>query len=80
MSLLDDTSEAIRLKLFFEARNDFGYHFQFFSDKENIKGKLEKLKSFVIENEIDEIYCSLKEVSNAQLKQIIAFSDEIKKQ
>ncbi|WP_339919258.1 undecaprenyl-phosphate glucose phosphotransferase [uncultured Flavobacterium sp.] len=77
------TPEAIRLKKLFEARNDFGYHFfGFFSNKKEnieIKGKLEKLKSFVIENEIDEIYCSLKEVSNAQLKQIIAFSDENKK-
>jgi putative colanic acid biosynthesis UDP-glucose lipid carrier transferase len=38
--------------------------FRIFSDKENIeiKGKLEKLK-IVLENEIDEIYCSLKEVS-----------------
>jgi putative colanic acid biosynthesis UDP-glucose lipid carrier transferase len=47
----------------------------FFHKQENIeiKGKLEKLKSFVLENEIDEIYCSLKEVSNAQLNKIIAF-------
>lgn len=72
--------EAIRLKKLFESRDDFGYHFfGFFSNKKvsvEIKGKLEQLKLFVIENEIDEIYCSLKEVSNAQLKEIIAFSDE----
>jgi putative colanic acid biosynthesis UDP-glucose lipid carrier transferase len=79
--LLLDTPRSNSIKKTFEARNDFGYHFFGFSRKENIeiKGKLEKLKSFVIENEIDEIYCSLKEVSNAQLKEI-AFSDEIKKQ
>jgi len=74
------SSEAIRLKKLFESRNDFGYNFfGFFSNKKEnieIKGKLEQLKSFVIENEIDEIYCSLKEVSNAQLKEIITFSDE----
>jgi putative colanic acid biosynthesis UDP-glucose lipid carrier transferase len=75
--------EAIRLKKLFESRSDYGYHFfGFFSDQQDnmeIKGKLEKLKSFVIENEIDEIYCSLKEVSNVQLNKIIAFSDEYKK-
>lgn len=75
--------EAIRLKKLFESRNDYGYHFfGFFSDKQEnieIKGRLEKLKSFVLENEIDEIYCSMKEVSNAQLNKIIAFSDEHKK-
>jgi putative colanic acid biosynthesis UDP-glucose lipid carrier transferase len=75
--------EAIRLKKLFESRNDYGYHFfGFFSNKQEnieIEGKLEKLKSFVIENEIDEIYCSLKEVSNAQLNKIIAFSEKYKK-
>jgi putative colanic acid biosynthesis UDP-glucose lipid carrier transferase len=77
------TPEAIRLRKLFESRNDFGYHFfGFFSNKKDnieIKGKLEKLKSFVIENEIDEIYCSLKEVSTMQLNKIIAFSEENKK-
>jgi putative colanic acid biosynthesis UDP-glucose lipid carrier transferase len=72
--------EAIRLKKLFESRNDFGYNFfGFFSNKKvniEIKGKIEQLKSFVLENEIDEIYCSLKEVSNVQLKEIITFSDE----
>jgi putative colanic acid biosynthesis UDP-glucose lipid carrier transferase len=77
------TPETIRLRKLFEARNDFGYHFfGFFSNKKDnveIKGKLEKLKSFVIENEIDEIYCSLKEVSSAELNKIIAFAEENKK-
>jgi putative colanic acid biosynthesis UDP-glucose lipid carrier transferase len=55
--------------------------FWIFSDKqENIEmGNLEKLKSFVLENEIDEIYCSLNEVSNATLNKIIAFRMNIKK-
>jgi putative colanic acid biosynthesis UDP-glucose lipid carrier transferase len=81
MSLLLIHSEAIRLKKLLKLEMILDIIFWFFSNKENIeiKGKLEKLKSFVIENEIDEIYCSLKEVSNAQLKQIIAFSDENKK-
>jgi putative colanic acid biosynthesis UDP-glucose lipid carrier transferase len=77
------TPETIRLRKLFEARNDFGYHFfGFFSNKKDnveIKGKLEKLKSFVIENKIDEIYCSLKEVSSSQLNKIIAFAEENKK-
>jgi putative colanic acid biosynthesis UDP-glucose lipid carrier transferase len=77
------TPEAIRLRKLFESRNDFGYHFfGFFSNKKDnikIKEKLEKLKSFVIENEIDEIHCSLKEVSTMQSNKIIAFSEENKK-
>lgn len=72
--------EAIRLKDLFETRKDYGYRFfGYFSDKKvnsNITGKLVDLKPFVIENEIDEIYCSLSEVSNKSLKDLIDFADE----
>jgi putative colanic acid biosynthesis UDP-glucose lipid carrier transferase len=77
------TPETIRLRKLFQERNDLGYHFfGFLSNKKDnldIKGKLEKLKPFVIENKIDEIYCSLKEVSSSQLKGIISFAEEKKK-
>ncbi|MBE8724879.1 undecaprenyl-phosphate glucose phosphotransferase [Flavobacterium sp. KB82] len=74
------TPEAIRLKNLFETRKDYGYRFfGFFSDKksnQNITGKLTDLKPFIIENKIDEIYCSLNEVSNNYLKDLIDFADE----
>lgn len=74
------TPEAIRLKELFETRNDYGYRFLgYFSNKKsnaNIKGKLDDLKPFVIENEVDEIYCSLNEITNEQLKDLVYFADE----
>ncbi|KRB54798.1 undecaprenyl-phosphate glucose phosphotransferase [Flavobacterium sp. Root186] len=74
------TPEAIRLKDLFETRRDYGYRFLgYFSDKkvnQKITGKLADLKPFVIENEVDEIYCSLNEVSNKSLKDLIDFADE----
>ncbi|MFV8341582.1 undecaprenyl-phosphate glucose phosphotransferase [Flavobacterium sp. XS2P39] len=77
------TPEAIQLKGLFETRNDYGYRFLgYFSDKksnQNIKGKLADLKPFVIENCVDEIYCSLNEISNEHLKDLIDFADENKK-
>lgn len=77
------TPESIRLKQLFEERNDFGYRFfGFFSDKksnEHIKGKLDSLRDFVLSNKIDEIYCSLNEISNEQLKDLVEFADENKK-
>lgn len=77
------TPEAIRLKQLFENRNDYGYRFLgFFSDKksnENIKGRLDMLKAFVLENRVDEIYCSLNEISNEQLKDLVEFADEHRK-
>lgn len=74
------TPEAIQLKNLFETRNDYGYRFLgYFSDKksnQNIKGKLADLKPFVIENCVHEIYCSLNEISNVELKDLIDFADE----
>ncbi|MBX9888468.1 MAG: exopolysaccharide biosynthesis polyprenyl glycosylphosphotransferase [Flavobacteriaceae bacterium] len=72
--------EAVNLKELFESRKGFGYIFMgYFSNKgvnQDIKGNLESIKSFVIENKIDEIYCSLEEVSNARLKDLIDFADD----
>jgi putative colanic acid biosynthesis UDP-glucose lipid carrier transferase len=74
------TEEAINLKDLFEKRNDYGYRFfGFFSDKksnENIKGKVSEIKEFIINNKIDEIYCSLNEITNEQLKDLVEFADE----
>lgn len=78
--ILGCSPEAIRLKELFESRNDYGYRFLgYFSDKASdldIKGNLVDLKPFVIENSVDEIYCSLTEISNEHLKDLIDFADE----
>jgi len=73
------TPEAVRLKEVFNTRQDYGYHFLgFFSDKKHnpeILGKIEDLKKYVVENKIDEIYCSLNEISNEKLKDLVEFAD-----
>lgn len=77
------TPEAIKLKEVFENRNDFGYRFLgYFSDKKNnaaITGKLDQLKAFVLANKVDEIYCSLNEITNDQLKDLVEFADDYRK-
>lgn len=74
------TPEAIRLKEVFENRPDFGYRFQgYFSDKKHnaeVVGKFEDIKNFAINQKTDEIYCSLNEVSNEKLKDLIQFADD----
>lgn len=74
------TTEAIDLKKIFEERPDYGYRFKgYFSDKkanENIIGKVDFIKSYCLENKIDEIYCSLNELSNEKLKDLVEFGDE----
>ena len=77
------TPEAIRLKEVFENRKDYGYRFYgYFSDKKQnpeILGKIEELKRFTLENKIDEIYCSLNEISNEKLKELVEFADDNRK-
>ncbi|RZJ34223.1 MAG: undecaprenyl-phosphate glucose phosphotransferase [Flavobacterium sp.] len=77
------TPEAIKLKELFMTRHDYGYRFlAFFSDKKQnqfIHGKIEDLKPYVIENKVDEIYCSLNEITNEQLKDLVDFADENKR-
>ncbi len=76
------TTESIRLKELFEARNDYGYRFLgYFSNKKKkaeILGDIEYLKTFVIDNQVNEIYCTLDEMTNDQLADIVQFSDENK--
>lgn len=78
------TPEAIRLKEVFESRKDYGYRFEgYFSDKKQnleVKGKVEDIKEFVLDKNIDEIYCSLNEISNEKLKELVEFADDNKKQ
>ncbi|HRN99233.1 MAG TPA: undecaprenyl-phosphate glucose phosphotransferase [Flavobacterium sp.] len=77
------TPEAVRLKEVFMTRNDYGYRFlAFFSDKQDgpqIKGRVADVPAFVLENRVDEIYCSLNEMSNESLRDLIDFADEHKK-
>lgn len=72
--------ETLRLKELFNTRNDFGYRFLgFFSDKvqnNDIKGNLSELHSFLIDEKVDEIYCSLGELSNDKIKDLVEFTDE----
>ena len=78
--IVGHSNESIKLKQLFESRIDFGYRFLgFFSDKKqgvDIKGNINDLKSFVLLNKIDEIYCSLNEMSNSQFRDLVLFADE----
>lgn len=75
----DDTAKKI-IKIFNE-KKEFGYIVTaFFSNKaskNNIyKGLISKSFAFVLENEIDEIYCSLSELNQLEIKDAITFANE----
>ena len=78
------SDESINLKNIFANRKDYGYRFHgYFSDKKQnaeIIGKVSDIKEFVLQNKIDEIYCSLNEISNEKLNDLVEFADENNKQ
>lgn len=78
--IIGHTEESKDLKNIFEKRPDYGYNFKgFFSDRktgEGVLGKIDEIKNYVFENKIDEIYCSINEISNEKHKELVAFADE----
>ena len=77
--IIGHTPQAIRLRQLFDSRADYGYHFLgFFSDKkphEEVMGGITSVKDFVLQNNVDDIYCSLNELNNAQLKDLVEFAE-----
>ncbi len=65
---------------FFKQKSQYGYNFMgFFTDeyknKKSIKGNVSEIKDFVINNDIDEIYCTVGELNQEELKNLIDFAE-----
>lgn len=72
--------DTIRLGDLFKTRRDLGYKFLgFFSDKKEkeseLKGTITDSFDFILKNDVDEVYCSIKELSNQNIKNFINFCD-----
>lgn len=75
----DESAKKI-IKLF-QYKREFGYVVSgFFSDKLSknklYRGRVLESEKFILENNIDEIYCSLSELNNDEVKRINAFASE----
>ncbi|MBC5992114.1 undecaprenyl-phosphate glucose phosphotransferase [Pontibacter cellulosilyticus] len=70
---------GVELKTFFNSHPEYAYKFEgFFDDKVNntdIIGRLKDIQNFVLENEINEIYCSPFTLEKEQIISLIDFSD-----
>ena len=73
------TPESKEVRKVFDTRTDYGYRFLgYFSDKvehEDVLGRIDDIKSYVKKNKVDEIYCSLNEVSNDRVKKLITLAE-----
>lgn len=64
------------LQNFFEENPDYGYKLLKIVDLENDKSEfLNESFSFILDNKIDEIYCSLTDLTSKQVEEFIFFSD-----
>ena len=73
------SSEATReLQDFFNRELGFGYKFMGYFSDNNESSKLGSIKQsydYILENKIDEVYCSVKGLSNKEIKYFIDFCD-----
>ncbi len=72
---------ASQLKKFFNINPQYGYQFLgFFDDRvangEDLKGKVADVKEYVLANEVDEIYCTMTEVNNRQVNDLLDFAEK----
>lgn len=71
---------ALDLKRFFNTRPEHGYRFLGFFDDQNygkpgVVGQFGDIQKFVLENEVDEIYCSPYKLEKNQIVQLLDFVD-----
>ncbi len=70
--------ETIKFRNILKTRVDYGFRFDSFfgqGDSKDIKSNYEDLKAYLDQNPVDVIFCSLKECSNEQIKDIINYAD-----
>jgi putative colanic acid biosynthesis UDP-glucose lipid carrier transferase len=74
--LLGNTKNINPLKNFFTENPDYGYRLnEIFTLENHKKERIEKCLSYVISSKTDEIYCSMADLSDSQISDIIDFAD-----
>lgn len=74
--IVGDEKHVAALELFFNENPNYGYKLIKIFDLSNYKKqKIQECYNFVLENQIDEIYCSLSDLSNSDINNFIDFTD-----
>ncbi|RED48928.1 undecaprenyl-phosphate glucose phosphotransferase [Seonamhaeicola aphaedonensis] len=73
--VIGDNKNTRQLIKTFDRRSDFGYVFKSKFDVKDRNFSLEACYGYIIENDIDEIYFSVAELSNKQINNLIDFAD-----
>jgi len=68
--------QTLALENFFNRNPEYGYmHKKTFSFKDKQDFNLEECFEFIKEESVDEIYCSISDITNSQLLQVVDFAD-----
>lgn len=76
--IIGDNESTHRLQQFFNTRPEYGYKLLGCFLKSNSKHKLGEIQDsfrFALQEKLDEIYCSVNELNNTQLKKLIEFCE-----
>lgn len=72
--IIGSTQKSYKLKSFFDNKPEYGYKCQkLFKIRSN--SNIEEIYKFILDEKIDEIYCSIAELNNEQLNSVISFAD-----
>jgi len=72
--ILGNSPKSLQLRSFFDDNPEYGYNcIKEFKIKSNTN--IENIFKFILQNEIDEIYCSMAELNNEQINAMINFAD-----
>jgi putative colanic acid biosysnthesis UDP-glucose lipid carrier transferase len=76
--IIGSNESAKKLEQFFNDQPGYGYRFKgFFTNDNDLEktGSISESFNYILENQIDEVYCSLRELKNNQIKEFIEFCD-----
>lgn len=74
--LLGNNKSITPLKNFFTENPDYGYRLmKIFTLENNKKERIEECLSYVFSSKTDEIYCSMADLSDSQISEIVDFAD-----
>ncbi len=74
--LLGNNKNINPLKNFFTENPDYGYRLmEVFTLEDHKKERIEKCLSYVLSSKTDEIYCSMADLSDSQIRDIVDFAD-----
>ncbi|WP_019037505.1 undecaprenyl-phosphate glucose phosphotransferase [Psychroflexus tropicus] len=73
--ILGKTKRSLQLNTFFKHNPEYGYKCLKVFDLNKSENDLDTIFEFILKNQVDEIYCSMEELSNKKLNSIITYAD-----